>query len=701
MGNNIDLSQVKWDAPTSGGTATANPPSGQQTQPQPTNSGIDLSQVKWDAPSLNSPAQPQGKPFYDAMGASLTPQEKIKHPIVAGLEQTAQDVGTLGEKAFNGLTFGTYERGLKANNIQPPNFDNTAPENKNALNMFGDVASLGSGNKALGTIGNKVIAPIAKAVPQGLKQSSYALMQSIVNQLPKEFKYGANAGRAMVKEKLQGDASDIQEQSAAKIKEIGATGDKLASSSNKPVNNSNAIRIIDDKIADLQENAPRYSESSINRLQNAKKDLLGIVEDNKGNVTNEGIDTSKMTPQETLDFKRKFDYQTQWKGTASDDTTVNSTLQQARRAVKDNLNEAVPGMKEWNQRYADLAAANQAAARKVTYDQAGSSLKNMISGVIRGTIGITTLGAAIHGNGELAGEILAGWGAKEIAGNPMVKSKVAQMLYGLSEADKSDIFKVVPWAKNLLNGMRQQPAPRGTPVDAELVDNRPQGLPFQPKVGLNRALPRNVGTADASVQPMGGYVPKGLPEPLGPTVRVGVNPPGTALPSPSTVGRSPIPMRGYVPPGQPESPMVNTSPPKYGTDDANLLYGQMKAKENIPLHPPRDVSDAKSVIYAKNTPEVLAKNMGIKPDQVDHIHDIKGMLESSEKGTNSGVSYKGGKQGESFHWGTSSNVPEFLKGKYTTTELSKMLDDKLNGDKVTPGQSIVIKKLLKHYFPES
>ena len=95
----------------------------------------------------------------------------------------------------------------------------------------------------------------------------------------------------------------------------------------------------------------------------------------------------------------------------------------------------------------------------------------------------------------------------------------------------------------------------------------------------------------------------------------------------------------------------------------------------------------------------LQRILGIKEEDVDRLADIKGMLESSENGTNSGVSYKGGRQGESFHWSTQSNVPDFLKDKYTTKELAKMLDDKLNGGKVTPGQSIVIKQLLKHSKP--
>ena len=499
-------------------------------------------------------------PFYKAMGQSITPQQMDEegHPILGGLTQTAEDVGTLGEKALNGLTLGGYEKGLQAANIAPPNFDNTAPENKSALNMAGDIANLGAANKTIGTVASKVVAPaagaIAKAVPEGLKNTSYALMQSIVQQLPKEFKYGANAGRAMVKEGFSGDAAAIKEQADQRLDEIKGQGDALASASTKPVNNSNAIKIIDDKIAELQAKSPRASANTIKKLMDSKKDLLGVVEDDKGNIVNGGKDVSNMTAKDTLDLKRDFDDHTAWKGTAADDTIYNKTMQQARTALKDNLNDAAPGMKDWNQRYADLRAAQQAAGRKITYDQAGAGLKNVLNNVVRGTIGVTTLGAALHGNGELAGEIIAGWGAKEVLNNPVVKSKLAQAIYGLSEADKMAIFKAAPWVRkavsDTMENFRQKPNPRGEPVDAELIDNRPKQIgQVRPLIRPDRALPSDAERGSGPVVNQPGYVPPGLPNNA--VGRRGVNPevPMGGLPNPAV---RPIAQPGIVPKGLPE-----------------------------------------------------------------------------------------------------------------------------------------------------
>jgi len=107
---------------------------------------------------------PQKKSFYDSMGAEISPEMKAAHPVLAGVEQTAQDVGTVAEKAANGLTLGGLDYGLNKAGIQPPNFDNTAPENKSGLNMAGDVANMEGAGKTIGTIAKPVIAAAAPVI---------------------------------------------------------------------------------------------------------------------------------------------------------------------------------------------------------------------------------------------------------------------------------------------------------------------------------------------------------------------------------------------------------------------------------------------------------------------------------------------------------------------------------------------------------
>ncbi len=712
----------------------------QMAQSQSTNSptpvgasGGDITKLSDDELKAMAGGNSQTKPFYDAIGANMTPAMKQDHPILAGIEQTAQDVGTVAEKGANGLSLGLLDKGLNKAGIQPPNFDNTAPENKSGLNLIGDATNLAGANKTLGVIGSKIIAPAAKAaanaVPEGLKQSSYALMQSIVNQLPKEFKYGANAGRAMVKEGFSGDASAIKEQADKRIEEIGGQGDALASNSDKAVNNSNAMKVIDDKIAELQKNSPRSSSATITKLQNAKNDLLKVREGNvldpaSGEISHmksQDITPENMTPKETLDLKRSFDDLTAWKGTAADDSVFNKTMQQARTQLKDNLNDAVPGMKDWNQRYADLRAAQQAAGRKATYDQANVGMKNLLAGAIRGTVGITTLGAALHGNGELAGEILAGWGAKEVIGNPVIKSKLAQALYGLSEADKLSIFKAAPWIKNIVNNFRQKPNPgqpalppppysKGGTLNAELVDNPivtppPYKNPELPSPAKYAGLPNNAvgrrginpniatgGLPDPGNTAINqsGRVPPGLPEPF--QGRSGVDRPyeNIGLPSPRVAGQSsgPVIQQGtsYTP------PPAEKAFPK--TDFGHQIKFQMQNKENVPLHPAEEGRAALEKIY----PPAIKGNPNLAPGDINDFNDMRDWELSQNPG---GKKIFGGNQDNPDRTVITSGSGHSDAFKKVSGNSQKVGFDLLkrasNGDEMTPGEKLKIKMMIADF----
>ena len=436
--------------------------------------------------------------------------------------------------------------------------------------------------------GNYIGAPIAKglatgakaiekAIPEGLKKSSYGLMQSIVGQLPKEFRYGANGGRAAVKEKIKGNVEEIATQSRSKIDEINPEGDALVQAVNKIDNYSPAVKVIDDKISELRKNAPRENSSTIARLENAKKDLLGVVEDTKGNITDAGIDLSKMTTKEALDFKRKYDYVTQWKGIASDDAVVNSTLQKSRAVIKEQLNKNVPGLKEWNQRYADLSILEQSAKRRAIYDQAGSGIRNMFDRAIRSSVGITTVGAAMTGHLDIAAEILVGIGAKEVINNPMVKSNLAQFLYKLSNADKAKIFKAVPWVRNQFrNIMSSVNKETGEPVKYYTPPRKPDALPAPEPAYLRerRDIPKMdtpTGSAESSNPiPMKGYVPPNLPSPqpkylqeraLMPRQELGVK--GNPQYNPST--KEPIPIHGATERATTSSLEKNVEPKDFKT----------------------------------------------------------------------------------------------------------------------------------------
>lgn len=88
----------------------------------------------------------------------LTSQEKMDHPVLAGVDQVANNVATLGYNAANGLSLGLLNGIMGANKVQPPafNMDNMSQKDQSVLNLGGDIANLGGAGKSLGVIGGKI-----------------------------------------------------------------------------------------------------------------------------------------------------------------------------------------------------------------------------------------------------------------------------------------------------------------------------------------------------------------------------------------------------------------------------------------------------------------------------------------------------------------------------------------------------------------
>ena len=199
----------------------------------------------------------QPKPFYDAIGANMTPEMKAAHPILSGVEQTAQDVGTLAEKGVNGLTLGGLDYGLKKANIAPPNFDNTAPENKSGLEMGGDLSNMAGMGKTIGTIA----APIVKAATPFVS-GAFNKVKSVADDLihgPERAQSAAEAEKFALGQKTAQQIEDTQRIGKTKIgiaqKNADAASkgyDDLSDTLKKQV-----VKASDKQGQDLQQNLPK------------------------------------------------------------------------------------------------------------------------------------------------------------------------------------------------------------------------------------------------------------------------------------------------------------------------------------------------------------------------------------------------------------------------------------------------------------
>lgn len=323
-------------------------------------------------PDSDATATPTAKPFYDALGANMTPEMKAAHPVLAGVEQTAQDVATVGEKAANGLSLGLLDKGLGKAGIAPPNFDNTAPENKSGLNLAGDAANMSGAGKTIGTIAKPLIAaaaPIASKVGDAANTIKNNIARMALNpefrSTASTVKYGQDAKRVMqsMPDVVGDDVHSTLDAVNNKLQETGkALGDTMDNHPNANVKldaSKSVLQPFTDKIAELNKIDPKGNAALIRRLNNSQQSLIKITDEN-GNVTGTK-DLQNITAKDLFKFRQeKIDPRTRYTGNPSDDADVNGVFQEVKANVRDLLNKNMPELKPLNQDYGDLHAAGDA-----------------------------------------------------------------------------------------------------------------------------------------------------------------------------------------------------------------------------------------------------------------------------------------------------------------------------------------------------
>lgn len=263
----------------------------------------------------------QPKSFYDAIGANMTPEMKAAHPVLAGVEQTAQDIGTVAEKAANGLTLGGLDYALGKGGIKPPNFDNTAPENKSGLNLIGDFSNLGAAGKTIGTIAKPVISmaqpiiqPVAKAVgdtitntgryfsrigstfkPKAIGNLNLPNSERISN-LASTAKNSANSDI----QPIQNNIDNIKKQTENTLGSIKESRIVLKQNLNKL--NSNLQDAAEKGSVEFQKKLPDFFHSNSEAYGNAQENAFSqMAQEGKGITNNEVFNAIQKTKQDIAD----------------------------------------------------------------------------------------------------------------------------------------------------------------------------------------------------------------------------------------------------------------------------------------------------------------------------------------------------------------------------------------------------------------
>ena len=280
------------------------------------------------------------------------------------------------------------------------------------------------------------------ALPSG-SDAGARVINSLIKPLLKDFSYGKNPGKAVAEAGITANSLD---ELGSKIKtarqEVGAEiSNKIAGNTAK-FDASDALTSLDEAIATAKR-APSTNAAIITRLEGVKSDILQIGEDGlpKRKLTD-------MTANELWEFNKEIGDLARWTGNASDDEIVNKAIRQAYGATRSKLDNAVEGLSETSEKYANLKSAEVATE----YRDKIAQRQNMISfsGTQLGTAAAVT--AAVVSGGAVA-PILIGAGAAattESLKSPAVKTRVAAWLASASPEEVADAFQKAPWLRGAI-----------------------------------------------------------------------------------------------------------------------------------------------------------------------------------------------------------------------------------------------------------
>ena len=125
----------------------------------------------------------------------------------------------------------------------------------------------------------------------------------------------------------------------------------------------------------------------------------------------------QMTPYEAAQLKRQVGDMTRWTGSDPFENQVNAAKADVFGKIKDQINTAVPGVKELNSRYADLVGAGKAVERRAPI-AARNSDWNLSD------IGTAAVGELAAGAPVAAGMVIG----KKILGMPSTRIGIAKAI---------------------------------------------------------------------------------------------------------------------------------------------------------------------------------------------------------------------------------------------------------------------------------
>lgn len=291
-----------------------------------------------------------------------------------------------------------------------------------------------------------VAKPVSKAI-SGSQVMAGRLINSIIKPASKEFNFGKNPGLAVAREGIVANNFDeLTKNITQKRIEVGREIGNKVSPINKKINIYDVVNPIDDALTRAKE-FPNSNAALINRLQGIKDDLLGIARNEKGQIIKRR-NLISVSPAEATDLKTKIGDLTKWTKEMSDDSVANAALKNSYDVLKNKIGDAVPAVRELNERYANLLSAEIATKHRgnILQSQELMGVGNVGVGAAGALIGLLTTGTAT-GSGAWG---LSAMAVRSALKKPQVGTRAAVLLGKVEPGKLSQMFIKNP---NLRRGL--------------------------------------------------------------------------------------------------------------------------------------------------------------------------------------------------------------------------------------------------------
>jgi hypothetical protein len=196
------------------------------------------------------------------------------------------------------------------------------------------------------------------------------LINHLIKPQAADVKFGKNPAMAISKEGIVGNSlSQLGDRTYAKVNEVGKQLDaqaRLPSNAAKVLDVSGSLKPIDDAMAKAAKDGNLKLYRSLTSLQKQLTSDYRQFRDPQGNLSLRrwGPKQMKMSPEAALAFKRTVADQIRWNGNDPFNDDLNGVKGEIYGSLKDEVNRAVPGLKELNERYSNLVGAAKAIERR-------------------------------------------------------------------------------------------------------------------------------------------------------------------------------------------------------------------------------------------------------------------------------------------------------------------------------------------------